>query len=179
MTMELIGSRGQVQHFTLPAWKQLTDLALMYGWKPAGALEPEPDDESADPEDFIEDDVNHLPDGLPEPKELQEDHPVAQAIRSLFPGSDDPVLSSYFQNGGFRVTAADAQRLAEALERALPDLSEQDALHDKACTIPSEPGVKFIRLDTPVNAFEWFSGQNKAHLRQFIAFCRQGGFEIR
>jgi hypothetical protein len=39
-------------------------------------------------------------------------------------------------------------------------------------------GERGLPLGTPVSPFEWFSGKNKQRLKEFIAFCRQGGFEI-
>jgi hypothetical protein len=98
-------------------------------------------------------------------------------------GEDDPsgdveVPMSYFLNDGLLVRPEDARALADALERALPDVPDHDALEHKTFTHPAEPGVRLIDANTPVNPFEWFSGK-KDRLREFIAFCRKGGFEIR
>jgi hypothetical protein len=104
--------------------------------------------------------------------------PLAQAVKSVLCRSNDPVVDSYFKNAGFRVTAEDARCLADALEGTLPDVPNHDALADKAVELPSAPGERFLPLGTPVNPFEWFSGENKRHLVAFMGFCRQGGFEI-
>jgi hypothetical protein len=85
---------------------------------------------------------------------------------------------NYFTNDGQRVGDEDARGLAEALERALPDVPDHDALGDKAFYHPALPGVRLVDARTPVNSFEWFAGQ-KDVLKRFIAFCRAGGFEIR
>jgi hypothetical protein len=110
--------------------------------------------------------------------EIQAEHPLAQAIKSLFPHTQEPVLNSYHENSGRRVTAEDALALADALERALPDVPSHDALAHKTVEISGAPGERFVPVGTPVTAFEWFSGPNKPSLEPFIAFCRQGSFEI-
>src|SRR5262249_52232156 len=110
--------------------------------------------------------------------EMPEDHPLARLIRSLFPRSGDPVLGGYFVNDGQRVTAEDARALADALERALPDIPDHDAMPHKTFEHPSEPGVRLVALDPRASPYEWFSGDKKRLVRQFIDFCRQGGFEI-
>jgi hypothetical protein len=115
---------------------------------------------------------------LPQAGEASEDHPLAQVFESLFFHSGDPVLDSYFNNAGFRVTPEDARALAEALERALPDVPRHEALQHRAVTAASAAGERFLPMSTPVNALEWFSGKNRAHLQAFIALCRAGGFGI-
>jgi hypothetical protein len=85
---------------------------------------------------------------------------------------------NYVTNDGQRVTAADARRLADALEKALPDLPDHDALEHKKKRVgqSEEFGIPW---QTPTNPFEWFSGAGKERLRTFIAYCRAGGFTIR
>jgi hypothetical protein len=166
MTMDLVGPRGE-RHFTHQAWRLLLELALGHGWRPAGTLEREPEEEDGE-EEKVELDAAEY--------EVPRDDPVAGALAALFPTAD-PVLGSYFFNEGRRVTAADARALADALERALPDVPDHDALKDKAFYHPSLPGVPLLDARTPVNPFEWFSGKKKV-LRSFITFCRRGGFEI-
>ncbi len=185
MTMDLIAPHGE-QHFTLSGWKMLLDLALQNGWEPAGALPREHDDEdeledeaeeeSADePED--DEEFAELPEGTA-PSEVPQDHSLARLIMSFFPSPGDPVMMAYFTNDGNRVTPEDARALADALEQALPDLPDHDAMAHKTVAHPAAPGARFIHLDTPINPMEWFSGKKKEHLREFIAFCCQGGFEI-
>jgi hypothetical protein len=83
------------------------------------------------------------------------------------------------ENSGRRVSPEDARALADALERALPDIPNHDALEHKAFTAPGLPsGERFIRADEDINPLEYYSGESKLHLRQFIELCRQGGFEI-
>jgi hypothetical protein len=136
--------------------------------EPSALLEEAEEDEDEESEESAEGQA------VPIPEE------AAQALAALlglsFPS--DPVLGLYFCNDGNRVTAEDAAALADALERALPDLPQHDALGHKSFEHPSEPGVRLIRSDTPVNPFEWFSGKNKKRVEEFIAYCRKGGFEI-
>jgi len=84
----------------------------------------------------------------------------------------------YFSNDGQRVTAEDARELAAALERALPDVPDHDALRHKARPLGNS-GEFGIPVGTPTTPSEWFSGDRKQRLREFIAFCRAGGFVIR
>lgn len=97
---------------------------------------------------------------------------------------------SYCWNSGNRVCDADALMLADALEAALPDVPDHFALDAK--TVPlSEAGPRLVMLveddDGEIRAlvdaesvgpWEYFGGRVKQKLRDFIAYCRQGGFEI-
>lgn len=165
MTMDLSGPGGD-RSFNLTTWRLLLDLALRHGWRPAGVAKPE-DEQEDEREPSIDMDPAHA---------LPPESPLARAVASLLP-ADDPLLTSYFSNSGCVVTAADAAALAEALERALPDIPGHDAMGEKTFFLPSLPGVPLVRSTTPVNVFEWFSGKQEL-LRDFIRFCRAGGFEI-
>jgi hypothetical protein len=171
--MDLIGIHGATT-FSHRGWTLLIELAREYGWKPAGAVEPAEEGETEAAVQALELTKEEL-----EPYRVPADHPLAQAVRSLSFRSGDPVLDSYFNNAGFRVTAEDARGLADALERALTDIPRHEALEDKAVTMAGAPGERFLPIGTPVNPFEWFSGENRAHLQTFIGLCRKGGFEIR
>jgi hypothetical protein len=179
MGMDLIGSEGD-RHFNLTGWKMLLELALQYGWKPAGLdrsqrereLEEEEDEEEEAGEEAAQEVVLDASE-----YEVPRDNPLFQALAALLPPLDDPVLGAYFENSGYRITAEDARALADALEQALPDVPDHDALEHKTFTHPAEPGVRLLNIQTPVNPFEWFSGK-KDLLRDFIDFCRQGSFEI-
>ena len=78
------------------------------------------------------------------------------------------------------VTAEDAARLADALERCLPSLSGRDLAGPKLP--PIEVGGVFVESVEPtedVTPAEWFSGEaGRQYLGQFIAFCREGSFSI-
>jgi hypothetical protein len=81
----------------------------------------------------------------------------------------------YLPSLGQQVTEADSRELAAALERALPDTPDHDALKDRA----KENGIDwnwFIKSpDVAVNALEAFGGANKQTLRDFITHCREEG----
>jgi hypothetical protein len=177
MTMACISEHGR-ETFNHPGWKMLIDLALRYGWKPAGAQEPDPRGRPGEDDVFDEGDLVNQSRQPLAACEVPADHPLGQAVRSLFIPSEGPVLDSYFDNAGFRVTAGDARALAEALERALPDVPCHDALAHKTVEVAGAQGERFVPFGTPVSPFEWFGGENRAHLEAFIKFCRQGQFEI-
>jgi hypothetical protein len=205
MTMDLSAPHGE-QHFNNHTWSQLLEMALQHGWKPAGVRAPEPRDleeeleededeapdlageDEEDEEEFAEDEGEDAEDEEEEPVdagpeeltggEIPADHPLARLIKSLFPRAGDPVLRGYFVNDGQRVSTEDARALADALERGLPDIPDHDALTHKTFEHPGSPGMRLMAIDTPASPYEWFSGDKKGVVKEFIAYCRQGGFEI-
>ena len=72
---------------------------------------------------------------------------------------------SYLTNDGQIVVAADARSLGTALERALDDIPDFNL------------DYYFSDL-SKVNPFEYFAGDEKSHLVDFIKFCRLGSFLI-
>jgi hypothetical protein len=174
--MELV-SEQRTELFNNTAWKMLIDLALQYGWRPAGTQEPDGEDHPPEDDESPEEDVVQPSEDQSRAAEARPDHPIAQAVKSLFFRSGDPVLDSYFKNGGARVTAEDARALADALERALPDVPCHNALEHEVVRFAGVPG-EFLPFGTPVTPFEWFSGENRGRLKNVIAICRSGGFKI-
>jgi hypothetical protein len=83
---------------------------------------------------------------------------------------------SYILNGGQIVTADDAAQLVDALERGLDDIPDFYAAWHKA--VESEAGGPLIPVGANLSPLEALSGENKPATKQFIAFCRQGAFEI-
>jgi hypothetical protein len=81
----------------------------------------------------------------------------------------------YLPSLGQHVTEEDSGAFAAALNRALPDIPDHDAVKDKS----KETGIDwnwFIKSpDVAVTAFEAFCGTNKRTLRDFIAHCREEG----
>lgn len=209
MGMDLEGAGGYFR-FTMSSWSRVGELAVMGGWQPTEGTCP--------PSDW-----NKHQDGEWD--------------------------GSYGSNDGARVSDEDAQRMADALERVLPEVPDQSTLqHEssglslgfavgdrvrcswrssqegtvKGCRTPILPGwpkVVVVRWDefgesfdqncndnpkrdhvppkslihtgsTPsrgisldvakrATAFDWFSGSEmKSYLREFIAYCRNGGFAI-
>lgn len=89
--------------------------------------------------------------------------------------------ADYFSCRGQFVTPADATALAEALDAALDDIPNHDPFADVRPPAPMAPGFPHLVSTSPrtrVSMFEVFAGPNKARLREFIAFCRVGGFFI-
>src|ERR1043165_953367 len=138
MTIEVIGKDDDLCFNNL-AWKLLIELALQFGWKPAGAMEPDEEEDGSEPDEeedgLAAEQVVKLTEETLEQHRAPQDDAIAQAVKSLFFHSGDPVLDSYFNNAGFRVTADDANALADALDRALPDLPDPNALEHKVGTI--------------------------------------------
>jgi hypothetical protein len=107
------------------------------------------------------------------------------------PGTD-------FTYSGRMLTAEDAAKLADALERALSDVPNHDAVEHKLVELdlPDDPPEQIARLketgfispeatslkvlppDVPASPFEMLSGGRKGRLLDFIAFCRKGEFHI-
>lgn len=72
---------------------------------------------------------------------------------------------TYLTNDGQIVVAEDALSLARALEKALDDIPDFNLEHDSL-----EPGT--------LNIFEYFAGDRKEQLVNFIKFCKLGSFLI-
>jgi hypothetical protein len=90
-------------------------------------------------------------------------------------GKRPPWEGGYDTNDGQRVTDEDAAALADALERALPDVPTHDALAHKTREVG---GIRCIPYDADVSPLEYLSGKGRTRLTEFIRFCRDGGFEI-
>lgn len=74
--------------------------------------------------------------------------------------------------GGY-VRKREATDLAEALERALPDIPDHDAVKGRTEWIGD------YHLPTEEVAYlEWFSGQARIYYKEFIRHCRAGGFGV-
>lgn len=65
------------------------------------------------------------------------------------------------------IATKDAQTLVAALERALPKIPEE-------CTIAKDRGISAL----PDDPLEWFSGEGRIIVKQFIVFCHGGGFAV-
>jgi hypothetical protein len=94
---------------------------------------------------------------------------------------DGPWGGRYCHTEGQRVTDDDALALADALERALPDLPDENLLADKEWVyrLPGGTELRGIAAGVETSLIERLSGDAKPRLREFIAFCRAGGFTIR
>jgi hypothetical protein len=87
---------------------------------------------------------------------------------------------NYVTNSGQGVRPSDAWALGEALARGLSDLPEHDAATHK--TLQGEEGTvprgRWVPVGMPISPIEALSGPNRAAVRELIAFCRDGGFEL-
>jgi hypothetical protein len=157
MTYELFNPSTSIcRKFSRQFWAKALELAELYGWQPMGTqLTPI--------HDFCKLNVDW--DG------------------------------TYFTNDGQVVKAEDALSLAAALERSLddiPDVNIQADWNSKPWLeddLPEwlspeeraliEEGLQDGLLDIMgTHPFEFFAGEEKRHLVQFIRFCRLGSFEI-
>ncbi|PZV04922.1 MAG: hypothetical protein DCF22_25085 [Leptolyngbya sp.] len=82
----------------------------------------------------------------------------------------------YQSNDGQKVTTEDARNMADALEKALADIPDHDALEYKK---ELGGGILIAPNGPDVSALKWFSGnESKEYVRKFIAYCRAGEFKI-
>ena len=148
------------EKFSGEAWIKTLRLAMVYGWQPMGTR-------------------------------------LSSVIESC--GLDieewDEWDGTYLTNDGQTVLAKDALALAAALERALDDIPdfnieinravETDKDNDLPETLsPVERAVMEAGLEDhlvqlmEIHPFEYFAGDEKLHLVDFIRFCRLGSFTI-
>ena len=143
--------------FRREAWAKVLSLAMLYGWQPMGT------------------------------------HPATRIeVFGLDPEDWD---GTYLTNDGQIVIAEDALSLAMALERSLDDIPDFNIELDRVTKIQEEDdlpewllpeegviieyGTKDQPLDHPeIHPFEYFAGDEKRHLVDFIKFCQLGSFII-
>jgi hypothetical protein len=157
MSYELISqSTILCRTFSRQFWAKALELGESYGWKPMGTRPPSH-------VDFFQ-------------------------IGAEWDGR-------YFTNDGQIVKSEDAFSLAAALERALGDISDTNPPMNWTSPISWEddlpewlsPEEKSIIEDElqdglldiiGTDPVEYFAGEEKRHLKEFIRFCRLGSFEI-
>jgi len=142
--------------FSSQFWAKALELAQSYGWQPGGTLPP-----------------SHL--------DFYE-------LEAEWDGR-------YFTNDGQTVKAEDAFSLAAALERSLEDISNDNLPIDWSSMFQQDDDLpewlspderEFIEEELQdglldilgANPCEYFAGDEKRHLKEFIRFCRLGSFEI-
>ena len=159
MGMNLHNQSGEYHHFSMVVWPKLLELAESYGWEPLGTAKNPNHDE------FY---------------------------------SSKTWNGNYHANMGQVVLPEDALALADALEKTLDDIPddlevsnlfielEKVNLEDinspdlkKSLTAFSIFGqCNALVINPHLTPFEMFGGPNKVIVRDFVAFCRKGGFEI-
>lgn len=162
MGFDLRSANGPTFRMKITTWEHMLRLAKTFGWTPVGTELREYSGAELD--------------GM---REWCSESEIAQAASERFFATLDwnsiPPEDQYWSNDGQWVYGADALLLADALTRALECIPRDDALAHKTTEIN---GMRCVPVDTPTNAFEWFSGDNRAYLEEFIDFCRSGAFQI-
>src|SRR5215211_4100011 len=156
MGMDLKGAGG-IERFSNTSWRKILELAYEYGWKPQGT----------------------------EPGQWYDEN--GELCKQLSP-DPDTWSGTYFSNECQWVTEEDAANIADALQRALDDISDFDTDEKRAEYGPGELPTSLIERSlvergSVVNApnaslspVEYFSGEAKQRVRDFIRFCRAGEF---
>jgi len=157
MSYELVNQSTEVcRTFSRQFWTKALELARLYDWQPKGTRPP-----------------SHLD---------------LYALNAEWHGM-------YLTNDGQTVKAEDALSLAAALERSLDDIPNENLLIDWNSMLHWEDDLpewlspeekEFIEEELQdglldmmgLNPLEYFAGDEKRHLKQFIRFCRLGSFEI-
>ena len=91
----------------------------------------------------------------------------------IWKGKPEDWDGSYFPAVGQEIVEADAEELAWALERALPDIPETPRSEQED---PKQQGPSGWFADVPrggVNCLQAFAGARKEMLRAFIIHCRE------
>lgn len=157
MSYQLVNRSTEIsRNFSRQTWAKALELARVSGWEPLGTAAPRTHD----------------------PYELNADW-----------------SGTYRTNDGQVVKAEDARSLAAALERALDKIPDagvrldwdphrwrEDDLPDWLSPEEKEFMEEALQdglLDTiATDPFDFFAGDEKRHLKEFIRFCRLGSFEI-
>ena len=157
MSYELVSPSTEVcRTFSSQFWTKALELARLYGWQPKGTRPP-----------------SYL--------NLHE-------LNADWHGT-------YLTNDGQLVKAEDAFLLAAALEKSLDHIADTNTQIDwnLECSIEDdlpewlspderamiEEALQDGLLDmVGVNPLDFFAGDEKRHLKEFIRFCRLGSFEI-
>jgi hypothetical protein len=149
MGMDLRGAGG-TERFSVTSWWKVLQLAQEYGWQPTGTQAP----------------TFTLADGTVEAVE----------------GWSGTYLSNSYQ----RVGDEDAANIAEALRRALGDIPDFDTDEKWVDLPPSNPfermmaekGFEMSGPNPSLTPIEFFSGEAKQRVKDFIVYCQAGGFHI-
>jgi hypothetical protein len=153
MGMHLVNKQQNEYGFSVMSWYKVLNLAFMCGWIPAGTLPPaDYDDDEAGDTEYREWD------------------------------------GRYHSGEGQWITREDALAFAAALEAGLDDIPDLDLgepirkpirFGEFDMYLNEEETIERVATRYTKNPFEYFSGpQRKTRLRDFIAFCRQGGFMV-
>ena len=151
---------GGTERFSYGSWRMMLRLAHKYGWKPMGT-EPGQWGNA----------------GAGESNAQPSSHP-------------DRWDGTYFSNDCQWLTYDDAVRIADALERALDDMPSSDTDEQLMQHVPTESsdeqtvermvehGCTIYGSHEGLRPGGFVSSEVKQEIRNFVAFCRAGGFYI-
>lgn len=157
MTLELCNVATAISRkYSWQFWGKALELAQSYGWKPIGTCPP--------------------------------DLPGFRGLQAVWTGT-------YLTNDGQTVLTKDALSLANALARALDDIPDtgikmdwnprlwiEDDLPEWLSPDEKEMIEDGLQGHSPdvaaMHPYEFFAGDEKQHLKEFIRFCRLGSFTI-
>ena len=158
MGMDLYGKGGDFW-FSIHAWHYALELAHEHGWEPAGTEAP--------------DVMVYNPDGT-----------VDEEMTAQYRYAAEEWSGDYFSNSRQWVTEEDAANIADALEQALDHIPKERTVGMEAATIhhktPTGETISGVPAETGehLGPYDWYSGEAKQKLRDFITFCRAGAFSI-
>ena len=155
-----LNDRKNPVNINMIIWIKLLDLSEMYGWEPLGTLH--------------------------------------QPISRISVHSKEKIKNwegSYFTNDGQIITTEDALALANGLEAALddiPDIETTEKMIDlregsdlsgfgyakEICQLLIDIHGGSCCLNGNLHPFDFFSGDMKQEVIDFISFCKNGGFMI-
>jgi hypothetical protein len=90
--------------------------------------------------------------------------------------SEEDWCGTYYTNDGQLVNSDDALALADTLELAVNDIPDATALGNPNSS--EQIGTNEDEFDPEADLLSKFSGEEKPYLKEFITFCREGGFNI-
>lgn len=159
MGMDLLGTGGDFRLNNI-SWRYVLALVRQHGWEPAGTE-------------------------LPQLTLYNRDDTVDEgATRRVYQEAAEDWDGGYSSNDGQWVTDEDARNMAEALEQALPHIPDEETVGLRAASTEIRDGRKVraggidLEMLEYLTAIDWFSGAGKQSLRDFISYCRAGGFTI-
>ena len=149
MGMDLRGAGG-TERFSVTSWCKVLQLAHEYGWQPIGTQAPS----------------------------FTLDNGTIETIEDW--------NGTYLSNNYQRVLDEDAASIAKALQRALNDIPDFDTDQKWVKLSPTNPyermmaeqGWEMSGPDPSLTPVEFFSGEAKQHVKDFIVYCQAGGFCI-
>jgi len=175
MSIDLCREQGHMG-FNIWNWSKILTLAQQYGWQPMGTKTPEsiPELGIEWKEGEWEKDPNYVTNDRQGVTSEDAANIAAALERALADIPDhDAYQDKRVVNQGPTDTASPFERFSDkictALIRGLPAMEIRIFRDDRAV------GWNTVMAH---NTLEWFSGQGKEKVQEFIAFCKTGGFTI-